>query len=297
MAVTMLFLNLIVIPVSAHGMTAWRNYYHPDNAGGTYHFGFINDYHMNSRSFTFFWRDSETENRFSTALISGGQSSGNIQGWDGMIHGTRVNTNNAHVIIEYAPKKRPNDYTAAETELRMGDGHIRTNWNDAIIYLYVDTPQPGDHVGHQRRLYIMTHEIGHMFGLGDIARNLSSIYASPPHSSYAQTITRHDKNAMYIGLNNPWYLGIDNSTWYRQKSPGVWAKNEFMVIDGHAYYFKSDEKMTTGWWAMNGSLYYFRRKVNGSIHPAGVEGAMVAGGTFTIDGTQYRFDSVGRLII
>lgn len=77
-----------------------------------------------------------------------------------------------------------------------------------------------------RKRQLLAHELGHFWGIDDLyhySTTLESIYSD---SYNFETATRHDFNALRIGLGNLEYdTGSSDSAtrWKYQKSPNVWA--------------------------------------------------------------------------
>lgn len=63
---------------------------------------------------------------------------------------------------------------------------------------------------------------------------------------------------------------------------------------GYWYAFDSSCAMRTGWFKDGSTWYYLRTAAN--TPASGPEGAMLAGGTWTIGGKAYRFDSSGACL-
>lgn len=82
----------------------------------------------------------------------------------------------------------------------------------------------------------------------------------------------------------------DAGHWYYLDKWGA-MKTGWVRVEGYWYYLDSSGAMKTGWVKDDGSWYYLRPAAN---KPAsGPEGAMLANGTWTIDGKAYRFSSSG----
>ncbi|MCL2018961.1 MAG: hypothetical protein FWG70_04300 [Oscillospiraceae bacterium] len=192
---------------------------------------------MNGSSINYVWANNTTQTTFGTALSQAFSSS-----WGGMISGSNTTSANAHLRIAYDSITQPTGI-AAIAPINGGDAnkHFRQGLqshgsHDSGILFYMDSANYSADIKKQ----LTAHELGHLWGIEDLYRhgftNLESIYSQP----YAyNTATRHDKNAMYIGLNNPWFDDGTGNGWKRLKSPGVFAVNEWH--DG--YYFNSN-----GYW-------------------------------------------------
>jgi hypothetical protein len=102
--------------------------------------------------------------------------------------------------------------------------------HDGEIYF---TPRGVSAINFQATMnVVMAHEIGHHYGLDDFWQQrpgLDSIFAHRDLSINGpapNSPTRHDFNAVRIGLNDRWF-DVGNGNWWRQKAPGVWATNEW----------------------------------------------------------------------
>ena len=227
---------VLSISAFAHSLQSWANMYTPSNAitNNVFQFTILFAHHMNGKNVNYYWTNYTARTHFETAVVNAFNSS-----WSGMISGTETTSANAHLRISYDVITPPPSYAGirinhggdANYHYRQGiQSHGST---DAEIIFYNDTASYSS-TDKQR---IAAHELGHLWGIGDLYNhpnggNLESIYSQP--YAYA-TATRHDKNAMYIGLNDPWFQNWDGKWWY-QKSPGVWAYNEWIK---NYYYFNS----------------------------------------------------------
>lgn len=81
--------------------------------------------------------------------------------------------------------------------------------------------------------------------------------------------------------------------WYWMDSGGA-AVTGWKKIGSYWYAFDSSCAKTTGWFKDGSTWYYLRTATN--TPASGPEGAMLAGGTWTIGGKAYRFDSSGACL-
>lgn len=81
--------------------------------------------------------------------------------------------------------------------------------------------------------------------------------------------------------------------WYWMDSGGA-AVTGWKKIGSYWYAFDSSCAMRTGWFKDGSTWYYLRTATN--TPASGPEGAMLAGGTWTIGGKAYRFDSSGACL-
>ena len=108
----------------------------------------------------------------------------------------------------------------------------------------------------------------------------------------------------WLKVGNYWYWfdssGYMTTGW--QKVSGKWywmdsggaAVTGWKKIGGYWYAFDSSCAMRTGWFKDGSTWYYLRTAAN--TPASGPEGAMLAGGTWTIGGKAYRFDSSGACL-
>lgn len=85
----------------------------------------------------------------------------------------------------------------------------------------------------------------------------------------------------------------DGGYWYYLGKYGAMVTG-WQKIDGYWYYMNSSGAMQKGWIKTDGKWYYLRPSAN---KPAsGPEGAMLSGGSWTIDGKLYTFDGNGACL-
>ena len=82
----------------------------------------------------------------------------------------------------------------------------------------------------------------------------------------------------------------DGGSWYYVNSAGV-MQTGWTKVGGYWYYMNSSGVMQKGWVKLDGSWYYLRPAAN--TPASGPEGAMLANGTWTINGKAYKFNSSG----
>lgn len=81
--------------------------------------------------------------------------------------------------------------------------------------------------------------------------------------------------------------------WYYLQPSGA-AATGWQKIGSYWYAFDSSCAMRTGWFK-DGSTWYYLRPAK-DVPGAGPEGSMLAGGTWTIGGKAYRFNSSGACL-
>lgn len=104
--------------------------------------------------------------------------------------------------------------------------HIRQGAGDSKIVFYSPSIS-----SYNEKLRVATHEIGHLWGIDDlytVNTNLDSIYSK----TSCTTATRHDLNALRIGLNNLWYDPGTGDVWSYQESPNVFHLRADVNFDG-----------------------------------------------------------------
>ncbi len=218
------------VPVSAHRLTTWANHYNVNNSNTTYSFAFNNSAHINGNNVRYAWQNTTAKNKFNSSLTNSFEDI-----WGNMISGTEVSKGNEHVIIEYDPYTTSSNAAArailigydSEQHIVPGEGHAK------IIYY-----QPANTYTETTKTHIAGHELGHLWGITDLydlqnennpRNNFNSIYAQPYD---IPTATRHDKNALRIGLNDLWYEPVNEEPWWYQPSPGIWIQRGDVDSDG-----------------------------------------------------------------
>lgn len=96
-----------------------------------------------------------------------------------------------------------------------------------------------------------------------------------------------DTSSGYM-LENTWTQ--INGVWYYLE-PGGFAATGWKAIGGYWYAFDESCAMRTGWFNDGGAWYYLRPSAN--VPASGPQGAMLASGTWYIDGKYYSFNSSG----
>ena len=216
-------LTTSVFSASAHYLNDWANKYTWEAADTTNSFTINYSYHMDGNTTNYYFANSVAESYFATPIKQG------FTMWGDLISGTKTAALSAHTKMSYDPGASPGGHPAIEWS-RAGDGnhHFRRGYNDAEIIFYKEATT---YTATEKK-QLAGHELGHLWGIGDLYNHgkdkLESIYSQ----GYAfNSATRHDRNAIRIGLNN---LNYDTGNgWKHQKSPGVWAKNEWA---GRYYY-------------------------------------------------------------
>lgn len=225
--VTMIVFLCFPCVTSAHSLTEWANRYTQEKAGGAYQFAIGAWTHISGNTVKYYWADSTVKNYFSGSLP------GAVSAWCGMIAASETTPSNACVKIAYDPDivqdaaayvsiySSPDHFDPKGQTTQMVIGNI-TSYND------------------NSKKIVIAHELGHLWGINDLytvgKEDLESIYSQ----GYSfPTATRHDRNALFIGLGMPYFVDADGRTWY-QKSPGVWANNEWLNICGQECYFHNN---------------------------------------------------------
>lgn len=212
--------------VSAHSLKSWSNIYTVDKAGGDYHFAIDDICHIDGNNVDYYWANTTTKNYFADAMEYGTWL------WNGMIFTTETNSSNAQLKVSYNPNI--GDILAYVDCYSSSYGHYTANGVTTQMVLCDITGTTQKHKNE-----IVRHELGHLWGLCDLYNDnttLESIYSQGDKYDYP---TRHDKNAMRIGLNSPWFYNSNGTRKY-QKSPGVWAKNETLNINGDSFKFDAN---------------------------------------------------------
>jgi hypothetical protein len=232
-------LSSLTMSSSAHSLRAWADLYTAQAANSTYSFAINNSFHMEGNVVNYFIcsnslskLSSSQRKAFRNTVTAG------FEKWNGVIRGVETSSANAHVRIWYNSDSKLTQWATCSRIGGDANRHYRRGVqshgrHDSEIFLTVG----GMAQSSGKRATIMAHEIGHLYGIGDtyqVNRNLASIYSDFGHSRYSNP-TRHDFNALRIGLNRPFFL-TGSGNWRYQKSPGVWARNEWI----EDRYFGSD---------------------------------------------------------
>jgi len=268
-----MFASMTVFPlvsVQAHDLSGWIDAYNPRDANDETSFGFSKGRHMDGDTLYYRWADQYTKNLLAGALADG------VSMWDGMITAYETaDPSTAHITITYDGDINA-AYPAATVRYGPADNHIRTGYGDAEIVVHYNPANSTD----TTRMQMMGHELGHLWDIDDLytydITNLDSIYSQLYVHDEA---TRHDMNAMYITLDNPWFLD-ENNNWRHYLSPGAWIQNDWLEVNGLWYYFGSGYDMVTGWQDIKGFSFY--------LDPSNESGAAVLGWRM-IDDEWYFF--------
>ncbi len=233
----------VTFSASAHSLTPWSKAYNYKNAGGNHQFA-IDDYtHISGRTFNYYWQDNNVKKDFETALKSGAAM------WEGMINIKETSSTEAHAKITYDPRF-PNEKEKKAAYVRSSDSS-KTHYSKGEITAMLVIGNVTSY-SLKEKSRILGHELGHLWGILDLytnaddpkgKTNLESIYSQ---TNYYDTATRHDKNALFIGLNQPWFIDANGKIKY-QKSVSdsgtvSWAKNETY----NNYTFDSNGYLTNG---------------------------------------------------
>lgn len=214
-------ISVVITPLSAsaHNIEKWANYYTAESANNTNCFGIGNVYHINGRVGYYAWDNSTVKGYFETALNQGETS------WGGMIDIVE-NETNACFTVKYNPNTASDTaayvilhgpcyghYSAEEIQTEMVMGNI-------LNYTAKQKSQ------------VAAHELGHLWCIEDLYdydENLQSIYSNTYRFNAP---TRHDKNAMYIGQDRPWYTDASGNLKFLEK-PGKFSTSEWVYSVGY----------------------------------------------------------------
>ena len=230
---------------SAHSLTPWSKAYNYDNAGGTHQFGIGDYYHIRGRTFNYYWdKDDEVflKNKFESALKAGADM------WDGMISIKETSPSEAHAKIRYDPRIPNSDDDSAAYVMNSGPSYGHYGEGGAVSEMVIGNIASYAQIDKNK---VLCHELGHLWGIVDLYRHNGNVGKTDLESIYSKTYafdsaTRHDKNAMFIGLDQPWFVDANGKVKY-QKSVSAsgavtWAKNE--TYNGHT--FDSSGYLTNG---------------------------------------------------
>ena len=203
----------------AHCLTSWSIQYPASGANSTNSFGICDAYHIKGRTGYYKWDNSTVRNYFNDALLAGESA------WGDMIDIIEDN-GQACFTIKYNPNIASG--AAAETIVYGPSyGHYSSDEIQTEVVI-------GDIVNYSfdNKKKVLTHELGHLWGIEDLYgyyTNLNSIYSNTYAYDYP---TRHDKNAMYICQDRPWYYDSNNNLKFL-KAPGQFASNEWVYSHGY----------------------------------------------------------------
>lgn len=215
-------MSIFVFSVDAHRLESWANTYSANNVNSTYTFAIMNSAHIDGKNLNYYWENSTVKNNYKNAL-----SAAAADAWDNMISLNETSKSNAHVILKYDPINHPSDY-AALTSLNGCDSsqHIRKGGNDAEIKFYGETK---NYNANDKKI-LAAHELGHLWGIDDLdGDNYDSIFS---YSYSFSKATRHDKNALRIGLNNLWFDPGTGGVWKYQQTPENFYYRGDVNLDG-----------------------------------------------------------------
>jgi len=248
----------------AHNLYDFSLIYTWSAANSTNSFVIEDDYHPEGNTVCYFWDSASlslmannTERQNFRDALEGG-----FPLWGGLIARKEItevnapqnNANGAHMKIWYNNDSTLTYWAGTSRNGSNTTDHFRFGLQsngkyDAEIHL----TREGKKFTLAKQTTIMAHELGHNFGVKDLynydghhpgKENLVSIYSDRQLNTYTSP-TRHDKNAMLIGLDAPWYYtGVTSGNdkygiWKYQKSPGVWAVSS-ESIGGITYKFNAN---------------------------------------------------------
>ena len=298
-----------MISTSAHSLVPWAGLYSMDNVNNNYQFALFNCSHMEGDTVYYHWESENLRNEFSDAFENG------VSKWDGLIKAKEKNPSDAYMLIaRYDENIHPIKHNFEEEFIEdtfayvwpYGPNTHARKGQDDIEMILVDV----DRLYDFERAKVFAHELGHVWGIGDLYREYDNLESN--YSSDYGYFTRHDKNAMYICLNNPWFKEANGNTKY-QKTPvlsgGTWQRqwtvNEWKTIDNKEYYFDNNGKMATGFQYKTkpgtGSSYWYyfepsySHYVNYEEKLYGRNGHLVKNGWVQDGDYWYYIDGNGRL--
>jgi uncharacterized repeat protein (TIGR02543 family) len=202
-------------------MNSWRNRYSVAATDNTYSFAFNHFLHMGSNQMRYFWDTSSfsgltsaERTKIQNALTEG------FNMWGGSVSGISATSATAHVKVWYDNSilndpnwgSAPRNGGDVNNHYRQGPQSSNGGRHDAEIRI----TQRGKDATQTKLNSVMAHEIGHHYAIADLVGThsphadlrFSSIYGDRQLDTW-RTPTRHDANAIRIGLDNRWF---DNRT-------------------------------------------------------------------------------------
>ncbi len=206
--------------VSAHDLERWHNYYPASSADSTNSFGIGSWAHINGRIAYYSWANNNTKNLFETCLLQGESS------WNNMID-IIENSTSPYFQILYNPNISSGIAAYVEVHGQSYEHHPLTGILPKMVIGNITN------YNSSNKKILCAHELGHLWGISDLYNleitNLNSIYSD----CYGPDApTRHDKNAMFICQDRPWYKDSNNNTKFL-KSPGQFATNQWVYSVGY----------------------------------------------------------------
>lgn len=209
----------INVPVSAHTMTSWAEYYNMPYAYQNFFALDATKQHIESTKVYYHFANSATKREYEEHFPCG------INAWATLLQGEEtILSFNAHVNVTYYNSVCPDEALGrtARASVSGNDYHIErhklTNEAEIIFcsfYFYnMDLAKQA----------AAAHEVGHLFGIEDLYEDHSYLPATISlYTGYSengtQFPTQSDRNAMRIAIENYWFE--TNSAWKYQTSPGM----------------------------------------------------------------------------
>ena len=195
----------------------------------------MDSYHIEGRIGNYYWENTTVKNYFKVALTQGASF------WGGMIDVVEVAPSNASFVIKYNPNISSNAAAYVLTYM-PSHGHYAANELTTEMVIGNITNYTA-----KEKSQVLAHELGHLWGIADLYKNNTNLECIYSQVYKFTSATRHDKNAMYIGQDRPWYQD-SSGNWKYLKSPGVFAVNELIYTVGYKpsasskdyYYFNSN---------------------------------------------------------
>lgn len=219
----------------AHDLYEWSYHYPASEADQNNSFGIGYSCHVKGRTTYYSWADNSVASYFGSALQAAENS------WGGMI-----NIENDSSLASWTISIAYDNQLSGEVEMLVstvnsGYNHYSLNEGHGLLLINEFTKN----YSAEEKRKCLTHELGHFWGISDLYYynlNLNSIYSN--QYSFAEP-TRHDKNAMYIGQDRPWYYDANNNLKFLKK-PEVFAANEWVYSVGFVPAATSMERFYIG---------------------------------------------------
>ena len=263
---------------NAHCLTPWHVAYPSSDADDTNSFGIGDFYHIKGRTAYYSWENSTTKGYFETALTEA------TNAWGGMIDNIENDTL-ACYTVSYNPNAA-GGYAAYVVNSGPSYGHYEAGGASSQLVICNIL-----NYSSESKRKVLTHELGHLWGIDDLYTYNSSLQSIYSNAYIFNAPTRHDKNAMFIGQDRPWYYDSDNNLKFL-KQPNVFASNEWVYSVGFVPAATGMERFYVG---SDGNYIYSAFYRYGETYEAYCLGSTLYSGQ-TMNKNQYLASPNGKFV-